>query len=149
MFAEEFNLNEDEVLKELPAGVTAEFNMVNSDSEFGFELMYTASRVELGRLSESEAAFVPRVTPWGMTIPLSEGGGSEESDEFAGALLGSAKYRLMISKMLVSRISDARIIAGEESHPVTITDLPDIWLLEFPIGAWYSSDGTSRVEVVF
>jgi len=149
MFEEEFNLDEDEVISELPPGVSADFTSVNSDSEFGFELRYSASRKALDGLSDDEAAFVPRVSPQGIVIPLPEGNGSAETDEFANAFLGSAKYRLMISKRLVSRISDARIISGPDSTSISVTDLPDVWLLEFPIGLWYASDYSPRVEILF
>ena len=146
---EEFDLNEEDVVAELPQGVVANFESINSDSEFGFELRYSASRAALDSLQDGEAAFVPRVSPWGILIPLAEGNGSAESDEFADAFLGSAKYRLMISKRLVSRVSEARVLSGPVSIPISVTELPDVWLLEFPMNLWYSSDYSATVEILF
>jgi hypothetical protein len=149
MFEQEFNLNEDEVMGELPPGLEAEFSSVNSPSEFGFELRYRASRALLESAPDGDAAFVPRISPTGMSIPLGEGQGGEGSDEFAAAFLGSSKYRLLISKRFVSRVSEARLVAADESYPVTVIDLPDVWLLEFPIGLWVGSTEASVLEVLF
>jgi hypothetical protein len=146
---EEFDLNEEDVVAELPPGVEASFESINNDSEFGFELRYSAPRAALDSLEDGEAEFVPRVSPWGIVIPLGEGNGSADSDELADAFLGSAKYRLMISKRLVSRVSEARILAGPVSTPITVTELPDVWLLEFPMNLWYASDHAPTVEVLF
>lgn len=144
----EFNLEEGEVLNEMPEGVRAEYAPINSTTEFGFELSYTAPRDLLDGLEDDEAAFVPRVSPWGLSIPLNEGEG-DGSDQFADAFLGSTKYRLMISKRLVSRVSSARIVTGDESIPVTITELPDLWLVEFPVNQWFSAAGAPTLEVRF
>ncbi len=149
MFEEQFDLNEEEVLADLPPGVVADFKPVNTDLEFGFEIRYSAPREVLNSLPDTEAFFVPRVSPWGISIPLGEGNGSEESDEFADAFLGSAKYRLMISKRLVSRISEARVLAGPKSVSISVTDLPDVWLLEFPMSLWYSSEYLPTLEILF
>ncbi|MCK4514918.1 MAG: hypothetical protein KAU31_06650 [Spirochaetaceae bacterium] len=146
---EGFELNEEEVVAELPPGVAADFQPVNTDLEIGFELRYTVARAVLDSLSDTEAAFVPRVSKYGIRIPFSEGNGSGESDEFADAFLGSTKYRLMISKRLVSRISEARVLAGPESVSVSVTDLPDVWLLEFPLSLWYGSDYRATLEILF
>jgi hypothetical protein len=85
-----------------------------------------------------------------MTIPLGAmGEDAAEGDQFADAFLGSSKYRLMISKRLVSRISAARLYTGDESIELPVIDLPDVWLLEFPVAVWFSSDGIPSVEVIF
>lgn len=145
----DFNLNEDEVVRELPSGVEADYRPVNTDYDYGFELRYSVPRSVLGAVSDQGGPFIPRLTPRGLSVPLSEGNGSAETDEFASAFLGSAKYRLFISKRLVSRVSAARILAGPQSTPVTITDLPDVWLLEFPLSVWYTSDYSPVLEVLF
>jgi hypothetical protein len=149
MFEEEFDLNENEVLGELPPGVNARFERVNSDYEFGFVLSYTAPRELLASVPADEGAFVPRITPQGMTIPLGEGGDDGGGDQFVDAFLGSAKYRLLISKRLVSRISAARLYAGPDSVPVTVIDLPDVWLLEFPVSEWFGAAESPSVEILF
>ena len=146
---EGFDLNEDDIFAELPPGVVANYEPVNTDFELGFELRYSAPRSALDMLPDGEAAFVPRVSPWGISIPLGEGTGSGESDEFADAFLGSAKYRLMISKRLVSRISEARVLIGPESVSIRVTDLPDVWLLEFPLSLWLSSTYAPTVEILY
>lgn len=149
MFEDEFNLNEEDVVAELPPGVLADFQSINTDFEFGFELRYSVPRAVLDSLPDAEAAFVPRVSPQGIWIPLGEGNEAGESDEFASAFLGGTKYRLMISKRLVSRISEARVLAGPKSVPVGVTDLPDVWLIEFPISLWYGSEHSSTLEILF
>ena len=65
------------------------------------------------------------------------------------AFLGGTKYRLMISKRLVSRISEARVLTGPDSIPIGITDLPDVWLIEFPISLWYGAEHSSTLEILF
>ena len=149
MFESEFNLNEEEVMSELPPGVEAEFEPISTDYEVGFELRYSAPRALLDSLPDTEAVFVPRVSAWGMIIPLGEGNGAGDSDEFADAFLGSSKYRLMISKRLVSRVSQARVLAGPDSFPVSVTDLPDVWLLEFPMSLWFGSEYSPILEILF
>jgi len=148
MFEEQFNLEEGEVLDELPPGVEADFASLNTESEFGFVLTYTVPRALIDELSDDEAAFVPRVSPWGMFIPLSAGEG-QDTDEFAQAFLGSAKYRLMISKRLVARVSAARVVSSERSVDVSVTDLPDVWLVEFPVSLWFGASGTPSLQILF
>lgn len=152
MFEEQFDLDEEDVVAELPPGVAARYERVNTAHEFGFVLSYSAPRSVLGSLPESEGAFVPRVTQRGMVIPLGpsgESGDAGDGDQFADAFLGSSKYRLMVSKRLVSRVSQAWIHTGADSVSLTVIDLPDIWLIEFPVSLWFTAESDASVEVVF
>ena len=155
MFEEDFELNRDEVLGELPEGITADYSQINNEFDYGFELSYSASRDTFAELEGEEGAFVPRVTARGMTIPLAEagdgsgGGQSGEGDEFAAAFLGGAKYRVFISKRLVSRVSSARLANGSMSTDVTVIDLPDVWMIQFPISLWLMSDATPSLEISY
>jgi hypothetical protein len=153
MFEEEFELDEATVLEELPAGIDAAYEQVNDEFEYGFELRYSASRDTLADLDEQQAALVPRVTRQGMTIPLASDGESgdtgsaEESDEFAAAFLGGAKYRVFVSRRLVSRISSARLVSGDESTEVTVIELPDVWMVQFPVSLWLMAEQTPTLEI--
>ncbi len=62
---EGFQIHEEEVVAELPPGVAADFQSVNTDLEIGFELRYSAPRSVLESLSDADAAFVPCVSQGG------------------------------------------------------------------------------------
>ena len=145
---EELPLDEAAVTGELPEWLSAEFNTIDTPMEYGFELRYTAPREQLARLRDDEAELVPRVGRSSMVIPLS-GGSDTSSDPVAGAMLGTAKYRLMISKLFLSRVSAAHLVDGEEVHELTVTDLPDVWLIEFPISLWFGAGEAPRIEVIY
>ena len=155
MFEEDFELNRDEVLRELPEGITADYNQINNEFDYGFELSYSASRAMFADSDSENGAFVPRITARGMTIPLAEAGdgsggaGSGEGDEFAAAFLGGARYRVFISKRLVSRITSARLASGSMSTEVTVIDFPDVWMIQFPISLWLMSDETPSLEISY
>ncbi|MFP4113688.1 MAG: hypothetical protein ACOC2Y_03615 [Spirochaetota bacterium] len=158
MFEEEFELDRDTVLEEMPPGIDADYRRVNDEFEYGFELSYSAPRSTLAALRGDEAAFVPRVTRNGMTIPLAPGneagegaeaGEGGQGEEFAAAFLGGAKYRVFVSKMLVSRIRSARIASGGVTTEVTVIELPDVWMVQFPVSLWLMSDDASVLEISF
>ena len=154
MFAEEFELDRDEVLQELPPGLEADYQQVNDEFEYGFVLTYSASRETLAGLEREEAALVPRVGTRGMTIPLAEGGSGGggsggEGDEFAAAFLGGAKYRVFISRRLVSRISEARIVTSTDSTEVSVVEFPDVWMVQFPVSLWLMSEEAPTLEIDF
>lgn len=148
MFSEEFDLEEENVLAELPPGVEASFTGVNDEFEYGFVLEYTASREAL----DAGGAFVPRISQRGMSVPLAEtgnGGGSPEDDQFAAAFLGGAKYRLLVSRRLVSRVSAARLVTGDGATEVTVVELPDVWMIQFPVSLWLGAAETPTLEIIF
>lgn len=156
MFDEEFDLDRENVLNELPPGVEATFETVNDEFEYGFVLSYSATREVLAGAAEGgDGAFVPRVTPRGMTIPLAqsteggEGASQGQGDEFANAFLGGSKYRMLISRRLVSRISSARLVSGDESIPVSVIELPDVWMVQFPVSLWLMSQEGATIEIAF
>jgi len=150
MFQEEFDFDESDVLGEMPEEVNASYDSINNEYEYGFELQYSAQRSLLESIADEPGAFIPRVSSRGILIPLSEGDGGEmESDEFTSAFLGGAKYRLFISKRLVSRISEARIDTGREIKEIEVIDLPDVWLIEFPVILWLGAEGVPQVQIVF
>lgn len=93
-----------------------------------------------------------------MTIPLAPGneagegaeaGEGGQGEEFAAAFLGGAKYRVFVSKMLVSRIRSARIASGGVTTEVTVIELPDVWMVQFPVSLWLMSDDASVLEISF
>lgn len=156
MFEDDFDLNEAEVLGEMPPGVDASFEQINTEFEYGFELRYSAPRGTFAELSAAGGAnggaFVPRVTSRKMVIPLSEGEGNEgggEGDEFAAAFLGGAKYRVFVSKRLVSRISAAYLDDGGEAIDLEVTELADVWMIAFPVSLWLSGEGIPSVHIVY
>lgn len=155
MFDDEFELDRETVLEELPPGIDATYEMVNDEFEYGFELSYSASRDALARASGTEeGAFVPRIDRQGMTIPLAEGGGNgqesdPQSDQFANAFLGGAKYRVFISRRLVSRVSSARLVFDDRSTEVTVIELPDVWMVQFPVSLWLMSGETPSIEIIY
>ena len=153
MFSSEFELDEDTVSEELPPGVTADFAQVNDEFEYGFELRYSADREILRTMDDyGDGFFVPRISNFGLSIPLgpandgSEGG---QGDEFAAAFLGGSKYRLFISKLLVSRVSQAFLVSPGTRTPVSILELPDVWMIQFPVSLWLTAEEAPSLEVIF
>ncbi|TVQ18193.1 MAG: hypothetical protein EA382_17985 [Spirochaetaceae bacterium] len=151
MFAEEFNLERAQVLATLPEGIAADYRALNTEFEYGFELSYSADRDVLARV-DGAGAFVPRIGPSGMSIPLAEssgGGDGGEGDQFAAAFLGGAKYRVFVSRRLVSRVSSARLVTAQQAIDVSVVELPDVWMIEFPVSLWLMAAETPTLEVVF
>ena len=146
--SEEIPLDQATITDEMPPWLDASFEPIDTEMEYGFEMRYTAPREELARLPDDEAGLVPRVLIDRITIPLSAGS-ETPNDPFSTALLGSAKYRLMISKLFLSRVSAAYLVDGDEMNELAVTDLPDVWLIEFPMSLWFGATGTPRIEVWF
>jgi hypothetical protein len=157
MFDEEFDLDRETVLGELPPGVEASFETVNDEFEYGFVLSYSAARDVLANAAGADdGAFVPQVGIRGMTIPLAQANedGDDDAapgqgDEFAGAFLGGSKYRVFISRRLVSRVSSATLVSGANETPVTVIELPDVWMVQFPVSLWLMSDDEATLEIVY
>lgn len=154
MFDEEFGLNEAEVTETLPFGIEPEYTAVNSEFEYGFELRYSAPRSVLAQKPEGDAGFVPMISASGVRIPFAEQEGSggeqgEGDDEFADAFLGGSRYRLMLSKRLVSRVSDAYIVTPSDAREVLVTEFPDVWMIEFPTSLWLSAERGTYLDVRF
>lgn len=152
MFEEDFDLEEQEVLGQLPPGVDASFETVNDEFEYGFVLSYSADRGTLADLGGEAGAFVPQVGARGMTIPLAEGGegGQAEGgqgDQFAAAFLGGSKYRVFVSRRLVSRISSAHLVTDQGSTEVSVIELPDVWMVQFPVALWLMSPSAPSLEI--
>jgi hypothetical protein len=160
MFEEEFGINESEVTESLPFGIEPEYTPVDSEFEFGFELRYSAPRSVLSQEGPDDAGFVPVITASGLRIPFAEQGDGEEQeaepgpedggdDEFANAFLGGSRYRLMLSKRLVSRVREANLVTSDESRPVLVTELPDVWMIEFPTSLWLNAPSGTYLDVRF
>lgn len=158
-FEEEFNLEEDDVLGDLPEGINAGFEQVNTEFEYGFELRYKVARtlianlIERGELSlnDPDDAFLPQVSDTGITIPLAEGGeggGADPGgDQWAAAFLGGSKYRLMVSRRLAPSIDAARLVTATGTTELSVTELPDVFLIEFPVLLWFNAGDTARIEL--
>ena len=160
VFENEFDLQEDDVIGDLPDFIQANYTPVNSEFEYGFELRYKLRRNQLDALIDSgmlpdndaDAAFVPRVTDEGISIPLAEGGGTDAAaggDQMAAAFLGGSKYRLMISRRLAGTVSAARLVTPEETTQLDVTELPDVWMIEFPVLLWLSAPAGARLEIEY
>lgn len=156
-FDQEFGLNESEVVADFPFGIEPEYAPINSEFEYGFELRYSAPRSVLGQEPEGEAGFVPFIDAEGVRIPfadqegsvMGEDGEGEGDDEFANAFLGGSRYRLMLSKRLVSRVSEARLVTPSDSREVLVTEFPDVWMVEFPTSLWLNAESGTYLDVRF
>lgn len=54
-------------------------------------------------------------------------------DPQAAAFLTGFKYRLLVHRSFADRLSGAVFVAGQESQPVRITELPGMFLVEVPV----------------
>lgn len=151
MFEQEFSLGEEEVFGELPPELNATYEAVRSEFEYGFELRYSVNRARSLELPPEGAPFVPRVSNRSIVIPLAPGDAAEGQgeDQFAAAFFGSSKYRLFLSKRFVSRVSSATIEIGQDVMPIDVKELPDVWLVEFPISLWLFAPEPPTIEVFF
>ncbi len=140
-FAEEFGMSEQEVLEDLPAGVSARFEPVITEFDFGFSLRTTTDR----SFRSDEGAFVPMIRDGSLYIHLPPGD-EEEADE-AAFFLASAKYRIILDKEVMPHVSSAEIVGTGGTTQVDVTEFQNVWLLEFPVLLWFSGGNKPVIQV--
>lgn len=134
-FAREFGMTENEVMKDLPEGVTAQFEPIVTDYDYGFALTTTTNR---SFRAERDAAFIPQLVGDELHVMLPPGN-DEEANE-AAFFLASAKYRIIVDKTILPILQEANLINTRgESVPVDLTEFQNVWLVEFPVLLWLSA----------
>ena len=92
-----------------------------------------------------QAPFIPFEEGNTITIglpPLDEEGdmsSGSDSDGMANLFFASTRYQLLLDKKLYPEISSAKVLAGVEEYPASITDTQYSWMVEFPISYWMQS----------
>lgn len=141
-FAREFGMSEEEVLQDLPAGVTAQFEPVITEYDYGFALQTSTART----FRTEEAALLPYLAEGGLRIPLPPG--NDEGLDEAAFFLASAKYRIMVEKSLLPRIVAAHVQGiNDVETPIDITEFQSFWLLEFPVLLWLAGGESPAVVI--
>ncbi len=148
-FAEEFDISEEEITGDLPEGIEVEYSTVNTSMDFGFQLILRGSSYAP---PDTELPWLPLTKPDGsLVIPLAEqdsddsgeGSGGDESEAF----LASAKYRLIVARNICPpnpRFSLRGLPADRTVEP-EVMELPEVYVVEFPLVLWLNSTGTMSV----
>ncbi|TVR71793.1 MAG: hypothetical protein EA427_04070 [Spirochaetaceae bacterium] len=141
-FAREFGMTESEVLQDIPEGVSARFEQVITDYDYGFALRTTTARA----FQTNEAPLIPFVRGNELLIPLPAG--DEDGMDEAAFFLASAKYRIILDKSIWPVVRSAHVLgAGGEPAPIDVTEFRSVWLLEFPVILWLGG-GESPLVVI-
>lgn len=141
-FAREFGMTESDVLKDVPEGVSASFEPVITEYDYGFSLRTTTSRT----FRTDDAPLIPYIEGNEIRIPLPAG--DEEGLEEAAFFLASAKYRIILDKSLWPTVSSAFVRgAGGEPGPIDVTEFQSVWLLEFPVILWLAGGESPAVVI--
>jgi hypothetical protein len=145
-FEQEFDLSEEEVTEELPDGLEVVYSTVNSSTDFGFQLELTR---RAGADDGEALPWLPQVAEDGslrISLPEQDAEGATESE--GEAFLASAKYRLIAAKSLCPENPRFAVLgSGEELDArLDVLELPEVYLVEFPLMLWLSS--SEKLEVV-
>jgi len=140
-YEKEFGLSEEEIVEEFPPRVEIKYEQINNQLDFGYDIFLSINKYLLKSIGENykEAYFLPIKTEKGMRIilpPPMEAEAETEDIEMMAAFLASTKYRLIMSKTILPKIEDVFIKADEEAYAPSIKDLPEVYIIEFPLVLW-------------
>lgn len=116
----------------------AEINPINSELEAG---VYFKVKIDPQNATEEQKEFLPLVKKDGkVIIPvfLYDQNFSDiekmdaESKGIAQAMLSTAKYRVNLSKKIISPLSDVKFVCESETHPVEYYDMGEMYCIEIP-----------------
>jgi hypothetical protein len=148
-FRGEFGMTEDAISEELPPYAKATLTEVNTQFDFGYDIsMYVEEEVYDALSETEEVPFFPAETEKGFQIVIpSAGADTEDDSEMAAAFLMSAKYRLIVSKELISEYDEIFIKADYEAYVPSVKEFPDIFIIEFPLAFWFLSENDLVVHL--
>ncbi len=119
-------------------------NELDNGVDVGIHFSGTLGKIPAG-ISPADAPFVPFEEGNTITIglpPLDEAGemsSGSDSDEMAALFFASTRYQLLMDKNLYPAISSAKVMAGSDEYPASVTEVEHGWLVEFPISYWMQS----------
>ncbi len=120
------------------------FNRIDTGNEMGFFLRFDCSGDE--DVTSDLANFLPYRDRRGLKFPLVLGeeiGQTEVDDplDIAATVLSIAKYRLMVDKNVIERISSAAVIDKDSRHSVNVSfyDFGAYYLIDVPVNVLYGS----------
>ena len=123
------------------------FNRIDTGNEMGFFLRFDCS--EDADVTSDLANFLPYRDRRGLKFPLVLGeeiGQTEVDDplDIAATVLSIAKYRLMVDKNVIERISSAAVIDKDSRHSVNVSfyDFGAYYLIDVPVNVLYGSKWT-------
>ncbi|MBR3731443.1 MAG: hypothetical protein IKQ61_12340 [Spirochaetales bacterium] len=123
------------------------FNRIDTGNEVGFFLRFDCSSDE--DVTSDLADFLPYRDRRGLKFPLIIGeeiGQTEVDDplDIAVTVLSIAKYKLLIDKNVISRITSAAVIDKDSRHSVSVPfyDCGAYYMVDVPINILYGSKWT-------
>ena len=144
---QELGLDAEQIGGELPPGLDARVQEINTRYDVGLDVTVTSGESE----SEGAEIWLPRRSAAGLTIPLfpsqeevSEG---TESSQEADAFLAGRKYRIIISKSICppDPTFEFETAEKERQEMAEIIELADVYLIELPLIAWLEAPGARIV----
>ena len=142
-------LQAEDVFKGLPAGTQMTTDKIDNDFEYGFSLSIALdfqAQIKKGLIDPSQInPFVPIDRGTKVTIDLPPPDGSESKNPVTDSMMKSFKYRLIVAKTYMPKISRVIVSTNSFDYKPELVSLSDIYLIEMPIGYLIASDEGSQI----
>ncbi|MFP4363335.1 MAG: hypothetical protein ACLFR1_05650 [Spirochaetia bacterium] len=142
-FSSELGL--DEIEQQIPEGIDFDISEIDTPHDMGVDVIMRADRRQAGQFPQ----WFPRITNTMVRIPLFPSNSEDptaspdpQEAQFAEALLGSRKYRLIISQDICPPNPEFLLAeqGGRELEPIEGIELGDVYLIEIPLMLWFTPD---------
>jgi hypothetical protein len=142
-------LQAEDVFGGLPAGTKMTSEKIDNDFEYGIALsiaMDFQQQIKKGLLDPSHIiSFVPIDRGTKVTIDLPSSEDAESDNLFTDSMLKSFKYRLIVAKSYMPKISRVIVSTKSFDYKPELISLSDIYLIEIPIGYLITPDEGSQI----
>ena len=146
-----FKYNEESIINGFPKNIEANYVKTDSEIECGYE-MYMSVDVKSKDYKKLKKSNVPALFPLVgddeiyIKFPQSEeeeGGG----DQMGAAFMSSAVYRLTVNRNVMDKINMVTFKNADETHDIPFIELPDIFIIEVPLGFWIASSSPCELII--
>lgn len=115
---------------------------IDNDTEFGVVIQSSLdpkSQAVQAAMKSPAGPMVPQVSNEGITLFFPSQSTPSDKDQNSGAILTAFKYRLSVGKSLMPTLSKVILRTGGTETVIAAVDLPDMYLIEVPLSAVFSS----------
>lgn len=136
--------------QDLSDDLNASAENIENEFEIGSEYHISFSENYNGLETPEEHYFVPVFTKKTgyIAFPISTVPKEDQLDNnYASAVLSSSKYRLIISKKIFSSIQKVILTIDNDVMTIVPYDFQEVYLLEIPIGLWFSAKKTCNLFI--
>ncbi len=146
-----FKYNEENIINGFPKNIKANYVKTDTELECGYE-MYMSVDVkgkEYKKLKKSNVpALFPLVGDGEIYIKFPQGDEEDSGgDQMGAAFMSSAVYRLTVNRNVMDKIKSVIFKNADESHDIPFIELPDIFIIEVPLGFWVASSSPCELII--